>query len=176
MLISQLEVCQEGGVKKGGTWRTLRIPDWHNGWQSDSWCHDWCSFTLRNISWKFQVHIFICCEVIRDLGVNGQLPRRERERDKRDGAEVNSYLARWRAVWWGKGSAIVYGYRILQYSTTLKTSGGSFTRRILNVEESLCKLSSWSLCILYIKLKKMTLDHICAPANCTSLPSIQPAG
>ena len=22
MLISQLEVCQEGGVKKGGTWRT----------------------------------------------------------------------------------------------------------------------------------------------------------
>ena len=23
MLISQLEVCQEGGVKKGGTWRTL---------------------------------------------------------------------------------------------------------------------------------------------------------
>ena len=31
VLISQLEVCQEGGVKKGGTWRTLRIPDWHNG-------------------------------------------------------------------------------------------------------------------------------------------------
>ena len=23
MLMSQLEVCQEGGVKKGGTWRTL---------------------------------------------------------------------------------------------------------------------------------------------------------
>ena len=23
VLISQLEVCQEGGVKKGGTWRTL---------------------------------------------------------------------------------------------------------------------------------------------------------
>ena len=23
MLISQLEVCQEGGVKKGGTWRTF---------------------------------------------------------------------------------------------------------------------------------------------------------
>ena len=28
MLISQLEVCQEGGVKNGGTWRTLRVPDW----------------------------------------------------------------------------------------------------------------------------------------------------
>ena len=28
MLISQLEVCQEGGgVKKEGTWRTLRVPD-----------------------------------------------------------------------------------------------------------------------------------------------------
>ena len=28
MLISQLEVCQEGGVKKGGTWRTLLVSDW----------------------------------------------------------------------------------------------------------------------------------------------------
>ena len=25
--ISQLEVCQEGGVKKGGTWRMLMVPD-----------------------------------------------------------------------------------------------------------------------------------------------------
>ena len=25
--ISQLEVCQEGGVKKGVTWRMLRVPD-----------------------------------------------------------------------------------------------------------------------------------------------------
>ena len=28
LLIPLLEVCQEGGVKKGGTWRTLRVPDW----------------------------------------------------------------------------------------------------------------------------------------------------
>ena len=28
VLISQLEVCHEGGVKKGGIWRTLRVPDW----------------------------------------------------------------------------------------------------------------------------------------------------
>ena len=27
MLIYQLEVCQEGGIKKGGTWRMLRVPD-----------------------------------------------------------------------------------------------------------------------------------------------------
>ena len=27
VLISQLEVCQEGGVKKGVTWRMLRVPD-----------------------------------------------------------------------------------------------------------------------------------------------------
>ena len=27
VLISQLEVCQEEGVKKGGTWRTLGVPD-----------------------------------------------------------------------------------------------------------------------------------------------------
>ena len=31
MLMSQLEVCQEGGVKKEGTWRTLRVPDWRHG-------------------------------------------------------------------------------------------------------------------------------------------------
>ena len=29
--ISHLEVCQEGGVKKGGTWRTLRVPDQRHG-------------------------------------------------------------------------------------------------------------------------------------------------
>ena len=27
MLISLLEVCQEVGVKKGGTWRMVRVPD-----------------------------------------------------------------------------------------------------------------------------------------------------
>ena len=31
VLISQLEVCQEGGVKKGGTWLTLRVPDRRHG-------------------------------------------------------------------------------------------------------------------------------------------------
>ena len=31
VLISQLEVCQEGGVKKGGTWRMLRAPGWRPG-------------------------------------------------------------------------------------------------------------------------------------------------
>ena len=31
VLISLLEVCQEGGVKKGGTWRTLRVPDRRHG-------------------------------------------------------------------------------------------------------------------------------------------------
>ena len=31
MLISLLEVCQEGGVKKGGTWRMLRAPDRRHG-------------------------------------------------------------------------------------------------------------------------------------------------
>ena len=31
VLISQLEVCQEGGVKKGGTWLTLRVPDQRHG-------------------------------------------------------------------------------------------------------------------------------------------------
>ena len=36
VLISQLEVCQEGGVKKGGTWRTLGVPDWRHGGKGHS--------------------------------------------------------------------------------------------------------------------------------------------
>ena len=31
VLISQLEVCQEGGVKNGVTWRTLSVPDRKHG-------------------------------------------------------------------------------------------------------------------------------------------------
>ena len=31
VLTSQLEVCQEGRVKEGGTWRTLIVPDQRHG-------------------------------------------------------------------------------------------------------------------------------------------------
>ena len=31
VLISQLKVHQKGGVKKGGTWRILRVPDQRHG-------------------------------------------------------------------------------------------------------------------------------------------------
>ena len=34
VLISSLEVCQEGGVKKGGTWKMLRVPDPRHGGHS----------------------------------------------------------------------------------------------------------------------------------------------
>ena len=45
----------------------------------------------ESISWKFQVDIFIFGEVLYDLGVNGQLPRREaRERDERERDERGS--------------------------------------------------------------------------------------
>ena len=37
VLISQLEVCQEWGVKKGGTWRTLMVPD--GGGRDNLRCH-----------------------------------------------------------------------------------------------------------------------------------------
>ena len=33
VLISLLEVCQEEGVKKGDTWRILRVPDQRHGGQ-----------------------------------------------------------------------------------------------------------------------------------------------
>ena len=36
VLISPLEVCQEGGVKKGVTWRTLGVPDQRHGGQGHS--------------------------------------------------------------------------------------------------------------------------------------------
>ena len=36
MLISQLKVCQEGGVKKGFFWRMLRVPDLRHGGQGHS--------------------------------------------------------------------------------------------------------------------------------------------
>ena len=31
VMISQLEVCQEGGGQEGGTWRTLRVLDRRHG-------------------------------------------------------------------------------------------------------------------------------------------------
>ena len=36
VLISHLEVCQEGGVKKGGTWGMLRVPDRRHGGHGQS--------------------------------------------------------------------------------------------------------------------------------------------
>ena len=36
VLISQLEGCQEGGVKNGGTWMTLGVPDQRFGGQGYS--------------------------------------------------------------------------------------------------------------------------------------------
>ena len=40
VLISLLEVRQEGGVKKGGTWRSLRVPDQRHGGHGYSLCHE----------------------------------------------------------------------------------------------------------------------------------------
>ena len=36
LLISLLEVCQERGVNKGGSWRTLGVPDRRLGGQGHS--------------------------------------------------------------------------------------------------------------------------------------------
>ena len=59
VLISQLEEGQEEGVKKGGAWRTLRVPDGRHGGLGHSWRHEWCFFTPRKIHWKFCVDISI---------------------------------------------------------------------------------------------------------------------
>ena len=39
VLISQLEVCQEWGVKKGGTWRIFRVLDQTCGEQGHPYCN-----------------------------------------------------------------------------------------------------------------------------------------
>ena len=59
MLISLLEACKEWGIKKGGTWRTVRVSDRRHGGQGHSWRHEWCFFTPRKIAWKFCVDISI---------------------------------------------------------------------------------------------------------------------
>ena len=59
VLISLIEVCQEWGVLRGGTWRTLRVPDRRLWEQGHSWCHQRPCFTQRKIPWKFCVDILI---------------------------------------------------------------------------------------------------------------------
>ena len=49
VLISLLEVCQEGGVLPGGTWRTLRVPDRRLGGQGHSLCHEGPCLTQKKI-------------------------------------------------------------------------------------------------------------------------------
>ena len=59
VLMSLLEVYQEFGVKKGSTWRMLRVPDQRIAGHGHSCCHGWSYFTLRKILWKFCFDIFI---------------------------------------------------------------------------------------------------------------------
>ena len=59
VLISLLKVCQEWGVKRGCTWRMLRVPDQRHVGEGHPWCHRWCFFTLRKIPWKLCVVIII---------------------------------------------------------------------------------------------------------------------
>ena len=58
VLISQLE-GQEGGSRRGRTWRTLRVPDRRHGGLGHSWHHEWCLFSPRKIPRKFYVDISI---------------------------------------------------------------------------------------------------------------------
>ena len=58
-LLGFIRRMSEMGVKKGGTWRMMRIPDWSQGGQGHPWCNKWCFFTPRRISWKLCVDILI---------------------------------------------------------------------------------------------------------------------
>ena len=49
VVISLLEVCEEGRVKKGGTWMTLRVPDHTLGGKCQPCWHKWCYLMIRKI-------------------------------------------------------------------------------------------------------------------------------
>ena len=46
-------------VENGGTWRTLKGPDWRLGGHGHSFYRRWSYLTLRKIPWKCCVYIFI---------------------------------------------------------------------------------------------------------------------
>ena len=94
VLISQLEVCQEGGVKKGGTRMTLRIPDRRQGGHGHSWRHEWCFFTPRKIPWKFRVDISIR-SVSRRGGQEGGTLSTLRAPDRRHGGQGHPWDHEW---------------------------------------------------------------------------------
>ena len=85
VLISQLEVDQEGGIKKGVTWRTFRVPDWWNEWQGHSWRYEWWYFTLRNMSWKF-------CDTIVIESVSGRGGQEGEYREDVEGSWLETWM------------------------------------------------------------------------------------
>ena len=82
------------GGQDGGTWWILRVPDRRNGWPGHSWCHEWCSFTLRNIPWKFCVDISIG-SVSGMGGQEGGTWRTLRVPDQRHGGLGHSWHHKW---------------------------------------------------------------------------------
>ena len=59
VLISLSDVYHKWGVKRGGTSRTMRVPDWRHGREGHPWYDGWWFFTLRKIPRKFHVYISI---------------------------------------------------------------------------------------------------------------------
>ena len=114
MLISVLEVCQEWGVKKGGTWRTLRVPDWRLGGQGHPWCQGWSYFTPRKIPWKFHVDI-----IIRNVSGRGC----------QEGGDLEDIEGSWPEIWRTGSSMTLWMYlvdprdHILKFCVTILIFG-----------------------------------------------------
>ena len=87
-------VLRMGGVLYGGTWRILRVPDRRHGWQGHSWRNEWCSFTLRNIPWKFRVDISIGSVSGRGCQVGGTW-RTLRVPDRQNGWRGDAWYHEW---------------------------------------------------------------------------------
>ena len=60
-------MCQEGQVKKGGTWRTLGVPDRRLGGQGHSRCHECCF--LRQGGYSENFVLISLLEVCQEGGV-----------------------------------------------------------------------------------------------------------
>ena len=50
---------KNGGMLYGGTWRTLKVPEWRLGAKCHMLGHWWSYFTPKKVTWKCCVHIFI---------------------------------------------------------------------------------------------------------------------
>ena len=119
-------------AKKGGTWRTLKVPDWRLGGQGHPWCNRWSCLTLRKIPWKFRVDIFIIS--VSRMGVKkGGTWRTLRGPDRRFGGQGHPWCHRWSCLTLRK---ILWKFRVDIFIRSVSRMGGQEGGYLEEVEGS----------------------------------------